>query len=226
MAASERFEMRLDGEILGRVDKWRATQGDVPTRAEAMRRLIDRGLAGTSQKEISLSDGEKLLAIMLCDLYKHLKLRGEIEPEFISEVIYGGHSWALSWVLQGLFHGHEDDPREVRHVVDVLDMWFFLETAYEKLPKKEKSRVQEECGRGSIRFAGFDGNNETSQMAIARFMVDVMKRFSHFKGREFNSHMPTYERYSRMLQVFEPLRKTLDGIELSPSQIISIMNAE
>ena len=45
---SERFEMRMDEDILTRVDKWRADQVDVPSRAEAMRRLIELGLPKTS----------------------------------------------------------------------------------------------------------------------------------------------------------------------------------
>ena len=45
---SERFELRLDEEGLARIDEWRRRQPDVPARAEAMRRLMEVGLARSS----------------------------------------------------------------------------------------------------------------------------------------------------------------------------------
>lgn len=41
------------------------------------------------------------------------------------------------------------------------------------------------------KFAGFDGNNETSLMSIASFIVEKMDRFPRFKKHDFNSHAPT-----------------------------------
>lgn len=42
---TQRFEMRLDQRDLDRLDAWRAKQPDLPSRAEAVRRLVDVGLA-------------------------------------------------------------------------------------------------------------------------------------------------------------------------------------
>jgi len=36
---TERFEMRLDQGTLDQMDKWRSSQSDLPSRAEAVRRL-------------------------------------------------------------------------------------------------------------------------------------------------------------------------------------------
>ena len=41
---TERFEMRLDVEMLDQIDEWRRKQGDIPSRAEAIRRLVELGL--------------------------------------------------------------------------------------------------------------------------------------------------------------------------------------
>ena len=41
---TERFEMRMDPETLSRIDEWRRKQADLPSRAEAMRRLVELGL--------------------------------------------------------------------------------------------------------------------------------------------------------------------------------------
>ena len=39
-----RFELRLPAELGDEIDDWRRKQEDIPTRAEAARRLIVRGL--------------------------------------------------------------------------------------------------------------------------------------------------------------------------------------
>lgn len=227
-AKSERFEMRLDEDILARVDKWRGNQDDVPSRAEAMRRLVELGLMRASGDAVRFSDGEKLLAIMLRDILKHLKISGEIDVDFVADVIYGGHYWAPMREMQGLFHSHEDDPRAVRFVVDVLEMWDFVESGYESLPKKDKERVEKEAepfGK-HVRFTGFDGNNELSHMGIARFMVEKMNHFSRFKGRDLNFHMPTLATHGRMLAVFGPMRAGLVGHGLNAGQLIKILQAK
>src|ERR1700693_5235013 len=109
-AMTERFEMRLSQSVLEEVDSWRARQGDVPSRSEAVRRLVEEGLASRSrERQIKIADGEKLILIMLCQLFKHLKVKdGEIDPAFVEAVIFGGHYWGLDWKYSGLFHGHED----------------------------------------------------------------------------------------------------------------------
>jgi hypothetical protein len=226
---SERFEMRLDEDILARVDRWRAMQDDVPSRAEGMRRLVELGLTRTTSDAVRLSDGEKLIVTMMSDIYKHLKLtKGDIDPDFLSEVTGGGHYWALKWRLVGLYHDHEDDPRDVSFVVNVLDMWDFMERAYAKLSKKDKDRVEKEAQPYGkyVTFTGFDGNNESALNNIARFLIEVMDRFPRFKGRELNSHMPTLATYTRMLGVFEPMRSTLVGADLNATKIIAILKAK
>jgi len=40
-----RLLIRMTREMLRRIDAWRAAQQDGPTRSEAIRRLIERGLA-------------------------------------------------------------------------------------------------------------------------------------------------------------------------------------
>ncbi len=225
---TERFEMRVDEDVLARVDEWRSGQNDVPSRAEAMRRLVELGLSRAASKAVKFSDGEKLLMMMLRDIKKQLKLPdGEIDPDFVAEVLHGGHYWAPKWDMQGLFHDHEDNPAHVRLVVDVLEMWSFIESSFKKLSKADKDRVKAEVGpRGtSPTFSGFDGNNESEYMSITMFLVDTMGRFSEFKGREMNSHMPMVNDYRKMLRVFDPVRSGLVGTGLNAGQIIEILLA-
>ena len=224
----ERFELRNDQDQLTRIDAWAAGEDDKPPRAEAVRRLVDLGLSAGSRRAVSFSDGEKMLILMMADLYKQLKLKdGEANPAFLAKVIYGGHYWAPKWDMQGVFHDHVDDPKDVTHVVDVLDMWSFIEEAYEKFSAKQREQIAEEVGPlgKHVAFHGFDGNNESSQMSIAGFLIDDMNRFSRFKGRDLNSHHPTFGRYHRMVELFEPMRATLIGHGLSVQQVVTLMKA-
>ena len=229
-AMTERFEMRLGASVLEDVDAWRARQHDLPSRAEAIRRLIEAGLEATSggEKQTRLADGDKLILLMLRDLFKQLKLKnGEIDPDFIAEVIFGGHSWGLEWQYTGIFHRHEDAKAVVSEVVDVLDMWSFLESGFHKLSKKDKARVAAEAeplGKHVV-FSGFDGNNESEHIGVARFLIEQLGRFTCFKGRELNAHMPSIDAYRRMVAVFEPIRRTLTGRGLNADEIIDILKA-
>lgn len=55
-AKNERVELRLDSQLLDHVDEWRSEQSDVPSRSEAMRRLLDMALSQTaSQAEFELA---------------------------------------------------------------------------------------------------------------------------------------------------------------------------
>jgi uncharacterized protein YfbU (UPF0304 family) len=227
---TERFEMRLGQSVLEEVDSWRARQSDVPSRSEAVRRLVEAGLAaGGEERQIKISDGEKLILIMLSQLFKHLKMKGgEIDPEFVESVIFGGHYWGLDWKYSGLFHGHEDAKTVVSEVVNILDMWYFLERGYAALSKKDKDLVATEAepfGKKVV-FPGFDGNNEREHLGVADFLIKKLDRFTEFEQRDLNAHMATLDGYRLMLPVFEPIRRTLTGRDLNATEIIDILKAK
>lgn len=228
---SERFEMRIDSDLVERLDQWRLAEDDTPSRAEAVRRLIEAGLAHDNKgRTPHLSDGEKLIAVMLGDLIKGLDVEVDTNVDLVQKVIYGGHYWALGWEMQGIFHGHADKQTRVRFVVDVLDMWSFMEEAFEGFSKADKTRLATEADPWGkhVEFPGFDGNNESEYLGIARFLTNDLERFSRFREgkrkRELNSHHPTLETYGKMLRVFEPIRKTLVGRGLTVDELVAIFN--
>lgn len=225
----ERFEMRVDEDLLARIDEWRAKQDRLPSRAEAMRRLAEIGLSHSAHRVPTLSDGEKLVLLMLKDIAQHLKMKGaDLNIDFVSEVIYGGHDWALGWQLPGVFHGHQDNPKHLTFVVNVLAMWDHMERGYEALSEADKALVAQMADPlgDDVRFPGFDGNGEAEYLGIARFLVEQMGRFARFKGRGMNSHMPTIDAYERMLALFGGMQKSLIGGELSAQQIIDLLRAQ
>jgi uncharacterized protein YfbU (UPF0304 family) len=228
--AAERFEMRIDSELLDRLDQWRQSEDDAPSRAEAIRRLIEAGLAHDNKgRAPHLSDGEKLIAVMLSELVKKMGVNIETNVDLVQKAIYGGHYWALGWEMPSIFHSHADKQSRVRLVVDVLDMWSFLEGAFAKLGKNERQRLAKEASPFGerVQFPGFDGNNEAEYFSIARFLIDDLQRFAGFREGhgDLNSHHPTLEGYGRMLRVFEPIRQTLIGRQLSVEEMIAILNS-
>lgn len=221
--------MRIDSELLERLDQWRISEDDAPSRAEAVRRLMEMALESESKyRPTHLSDGEKLIAMMLRDVMKGLNIKSDLNVDLVAEVIYGGHYWALDWEMPGIFHSHRDKRSRVSFVVDVLDMWDFLEEAHEKLNDEDKERLAiaaEPFGK-HVTFSGFDGNNESEHMGIAMFLIRDLNRFSRFKDRDMNSHFPTLEGYGKMYRAFEPIRKTLVfGKAMSVEQMATVLNA-
>ena len=220
--------MRLDPAALERIDNWKSSQKPQLTRAEAVRQLLDIALNEiVTDRDVRFSDGELLIITMLCELQKGLKVKGEIEPGFVQEVIHGGHYWAMNFEYSGLFHEHRDSSKTLSEVLDILEMWDFLEMGGDKLSSKDKKFVEEKTEGlyNEVRFHGFDGNNEGEHMSIASFLVNKMGRFSRFKGRDLNSHCPLLDNYRKMLSVFTPIRPTLIGFSLNIEQIIMILNS-
>lgn len=226
---SERFEMRLDLGTLERVDAWRMCQADLPSRAEAVRRLMETELSEMESKPVKFSDGERLITLMLCKLFKHLKIDSGIDPSFVEEALYGGHYWGLEREYRGIFDVRPDRKEAVDEVLDVLEVWQFLEPSYANLSEEDKERVKKEAkpfGEDVV-FPGFDGNNEGEHLGIAQFMIDKMGWFTEFRGRNLNSHIPSIDGYRLMVRAFKPMRSNLRGRDLlRADQIIELLNAE
>jgi uncharacterized protein len=227
-AKTERFEMRLDEDLLGSVDTWRSQRDDSPSRAEAIRQLVEAGLRVKSRDSVEFTDGEKMIILMLCDLMKHHKVKGDTDIDFVASAIFGGHQWGLKWELTGVFHNHVDSPQVVKEVASFLDMWSFIEHGYAELTKKEKEQIEKDAapfGR-NVMFRGFDGNNESEYVGVARFFIKNMGRFSVLEDRDLNSHMPLVDAYRRMYRLFEPMCAGLGGgNQLSAEQITTLMKA-
>jgi uncharacterized protein YfbU (UPF0304 family) len=225
---TERFELRLDPSILDRVDTWRGDQPDLPSRAEAVRRLVEDSLSSRSQKSFVLNNQEKLIVWLLTEVLKNQKVPDDQEAvHLIQEAIYGGHFWALPWTLSGVLHDHVDSRDAPALVLDVLDMWSFIEEACAKFSPADRGRIVSEVGEWAKdpKFHGFDGNNESEYLSIARFLVEKMDRFQVFKGRDFKAHHPTIARYSQMVALFEGMRVHLIGVGLTVDQVITLLQA-
>lgn len=222
---TERFEMRLDPSLVEKIDSWRSKQRHEPSRSEAVRSLVEIGLSGTDAA-IRPDGYQRLIMWMLAEVLKgQPNADAKRTAELVQDAIYGGHFWALEWEMPGSVHSDIDNKEDVSFVVDVLDMWDFIEISYSKLSDSDKDRIEVEAGptARNPQFTGFDGNQETSLMGIAKFLINKMNRFTDFSDRSLNSHIPKTARYKKMLAAFEPMRANSHGANLSADQLISLL---
>ncbi len=220
---TEHLEMRLKTDLIDRIDLWRNSQTDTPSRAEAAQRLIEQGLSKENSNKIVFSNSEKIILLMLCEVAKNTNTESNI-PEIIDSIITGGHTWAIKSEFPSLFHNQEDDPYKVSEVKKIIAMWWYIESSYERLTEKDKEQVNEKIKPFHVLFRGFDGNSEAEHLSIARFLIGTLGQFPLFKTRELNANFPTLDGYRRMLALFEPIHQELMGQDLDALFIIELIN--
>jgi uncharacterized protein YfbU (UPF0304 family) len=172
---------------------------------------------------VQVTSAERLILVMLCEIYKKLGIDGDIDPEFVLNTLYSGQHWGFEWKYDNLLRAEGADEKTVDETSDFLDMWYILETSFENLPKEDKERVQNGniLTRDGVKFPGFDLNNDP-HFGVARYLIEDMKRFDHFKDRYLNSHSQNLGRHRRMYEKFDPIRAELHSRGLSADEILHI----
>ncbi|EPH1406047.1 YfbU family protein [Klebsiella oxytoca] len=172
---------------------------------------------------------EKLQTLMLCEIFKALKIKDSFDPDLISKAIQSEQYWALDWEYPDLESG-EDTPEEVSFFVDTFDMYEILNYTYDNFSDADKEEVAASIkhfkGKVSLSFPGFDGNNETKYITIGR-LLKSMGRFNGSDDLIKNSHMPSVGIYKRMLEVFLEARANNweHGAGISKQSFIDTLNA-
>ncbi len=147
---------------------------------------------------MNISYGERLILKMLCDLYEHLGVHGEINHKVVAEAITSGNTWSLDWdVLSDV-----EDPSAavVKETGEIMTMWSVIEREYADLKQADKDQLKKDLGLvQDPRFEGFDGNND-AHFGVAKHLVEQMGRFDNFSRRDLNSHSAvSLPRYRSML---------------------------
>jgi uncharacterized protein YfbU (UPF0304 family) len=172
---------------------------------------------------VEMSDGERLIAMMLAELMQHLDVQGELDPELIKTVLIDKDYWILPRKYPGLFNDEAGTPEAVvAEVVDLLEMMTILERSIEALPEPERAAAQ---ARPFHRWEGFDGNEEGRHLGVARTLIEEFGHFPKLGGRDMNSHWPTLDRYRRMHVIFQSSLARLRNGKLSFAQIQAILDA-
>ncbi|MGF6710343.1 uncharacterized protein YfbU (UPF0304 family) [Luteibacter sp. W1I16] len=178
---------------------------------------------------MELTDAEKLMLAMVAEMHQAAGIKNGINAKLIHDALWSGNEWAIRWDVQLPWSSDQENPPYVDHVVDVLDMWSFIEEGFAALPAADVQRVLDETESTlAPTLPGFDGNNETDEYSAARFLIDTMGRFSRFAGRDLNSHHDTIARSNRRLAVFDPIRVSLGNrhpVRVTADEIIEVVNA-
>ena len=175
-----------------------------------------------------LSGGEKLILAMLSEIYKHLEIKGEIDPDFVMDTVFSSHTWGLRWKYESLFDDQDDEqPPAVKETCDILDMFRILTPSYDELPDEDKARVKKEADlfAEDYKFQGFDGNND-DHYHIVGYLVNKLGRYTEVSKHNINSHSSmTLPGYRRMLSEFRKI-KLGPKYRLDADQIIRVLKAE
>ena len=176
---------------------------------------------------MTLSDGEKLILVMLADLSRAMKVGGDVDPEFVRSTIHSGHLWGLKWQYPDIFGADATLPEVVRETCDILTMWQVLERSYGRLSEADRARVSSEAAPvgQDVRFAGFEANEEP-HFGVATHLVEKLGRFDEFAGRDLNSHAPSIDMHRRMLTAFNLIRSLQPQADLEPVQIVAVLQAQ
>jgi uncharacterized protein len=170
---------------------------------------------------MKMSDGERLITVMLAEVMEYLKLDQEIDPAFVKKMVIGNEAWALKWRYHGLFSGEEPaSDALVNETSKLLSMWSWIEHSVRELPPSDQAEL---AAKYRTQFSGFDGNNEDHH-GVAFTLVKDLGRFDEFADRELNSHGMRVPKYRQMKVVFD--RATDNGYEpLSKEALIEIFEA-
>jgi uncharacterized protein len=160
-----------------------------------------------------MSDGERLIAVMLAEVMEALKLNNEIDPTLVKTLVINNDGWALKRKYSGLFTSEAPADHVVSETTNILWMWGIIEHSIAKLTGAEAAEAK---GWHWAKFDGFDGNND-DHYGVAHTMIEDLEEFQDFKGRNLNSH--TRSSLPRYLAMYEKFERYLNAGKASPLNI-------
>lgn len=162
---------------------------------------------------------EKLLLYNQYELLKKLYPEEKDYYEDEQKTIEYGSDSDIEEMASG-FRGTSEEVAE--EVYKILHMFRDLSFSFSKYNPGEELPH-------SIRFLGFDGNEETEHYWYCNYLINYAHRYEEYLDVELNSHSNTLNRYRRMLQKYsEIMAEKTDNIMstyLSLEQIERIAKA-
>jgi len=134
------------------------------------------------------------------------------------KAIEDGYELHYSWLIEHLSDGLTSD--ECNFVLEVLDMYSALHFSYKQL--KDSPKLIDI----SVKFPGFDGNNETMFMAYTKYFIEDLGRFNEIKETSngyYNSHSRMIPKYKKMLEIWKDIKKPYTN-EITEEQILELIN--
>jgi hypothetical protein len=102
--------------------------------------MIQTGRGGFGEEGMDLTEGERLILLVLAEIGKRLnKIEDGVDYQFIEQAVRSGNYWALSRQFD-----IETPPKSrdtALKVADVMGMWRFIETNFATLSKHDQQSV-------------------------------------------------------------------------------------
>lgn len=170
---------------------------------------------------MQMSDGERLIAIMLAEVMEHLDISQEIDPTLLKSLLINNNMWAIKGKYSGFFSSEPASDTVVSETTNILWMWGIIEGSLGKLTGDD---AQEAGSWKLTSFSGFDGNND-DHYGVAQTMIEELDEFQSFKNRSLNSHSESsLPRYQRMYEKFDQYVKTGQAAPLSFDALRDLCN--
>ena len=150
---------------------------------------------------MKLTDGERLIAMMLAEVMEALKLNQELDPALLKSLVINNDGWALRRKYPGIFESEAPSDGVVKETTDILWMFGIIESSIGRLTGDQ---AEEAKGWHYNQWHGFDGNNDP-HYGVARTMIEELGEFDQSrKGINLNSHTQTsLPHYRRMYEKFD-----------------------
>jgi hypothetical protein len=153
-----------------------------------------------SADEVELTRKERLLLWNQYSILEAIQPKDSAYYQKLKTILERGYKLHYQDLLP---HIDEDEfsDKDAREVIGILGMFEVLQDSLANVGDMEG--VEDYM----LRFAGFDGNNESDQLGYLRFLVKQQERFKHVVAdlRDYNSHAPLLTAYRKMLERYERL---------------------
>ena len=173
---------------------------------------------------MEMTKAERLIVLMLCDLYKSPEEDKIFNPKLIEYAVAQGQLWALSWKYGDLLSADPPTKEQVDLVADVMTMWQVIEAFMPRFTPEERDEIVTATDRSLDRIK-FQGFYEAPYRSIFSFMLEELELWPEFAGREYSKMLPVLEADLRMLAKYKEIRDAdRFDLKLTPAQIIEILN--
>lgn len=150
---------------------------------------------------MELSNGERLIIVMLAEVMEALKLHQGIDPSLVRSLVINNDGWALRRKYSGIFQSQPPTDEVVAETTNILWMWGIIESSIQRLNGAEALEAEGWHWRS---FGGFDANNDP-HYGVARTIIEELHEFRESRnGTNINSHsQASLPRYRQMFDRFE-----------------------
>lgn len=150
---------------------------------------------------MKMSDGERLIAVMLAEVMEALNLKRDLDPALVKTLVINNDIWALRRQYSGIFSSTPPSEEVVSETTNILWMWGIIEHSIEQLTGDQAEEAQRWHWK---KWRGFDANND-DHYGVARTMIVELGEFEDSRnGVNLNSHSQTsLPRYRKMYEIFK-----------------------